>query len=131
MLLSLVAHLFMDAIPHGDTEQYHRYKRQERVRRAVAFVTLDAIAALGLAAFVWTNVPLFYPSAIFWAIIGGVLPDVLVALFDIGRIRWLKPFHDFHFKIHFLLTHGRHDFRLPVGVGFQILLFYLFRHRIF
>lgn len=130
-IFSFVAHLGMDMIPHGDTHQYHRYKKRERVRRAVAFVMLDSIAAIALVAMLWTVAPPLYALATIAAIVGGILPDLIVACYDLGRVRWLKPFHDFHFRIHFLFTRGARDLRLPVGVGLQLLVLALLRNRLF
>ncbi len=129
--LSFVSHFVMDAIPHGDTHQYERYQRRERVRRAIAYVTMDAIAAMIFAVALFRYAPLLYPDATAAAIAGSVLPDFLVGLYDFGRVRALKRFHDFHFKIHYLIIHRFRDVSLPVGVGIQILVFALLKNKIF
>lgn len=129
--LSFVSHFVMDAIPHGDTHQYERYKRRERVRRAVAYVTMDAILAITFVQTLFRFAPIAYPDATLAAIVGSVLPDFLVGLYDFGRVRALQGFHDFHFKIHYLVIHRFRDISLPVGVGAQIVAFVLLRHKIF
>lgn len=107
-------HLLTDSILHWNIDPSQRpypYK----------FVAIDVLGGIVLASFISTNRLPFWP--ITFAIIGGNLPDIIQALWDIfgptkhsKYIMWLKPFFIFHKRIQ------RETTNIPQGLASQIIL---------
>lgn len=113
--LGFLSHFFMDMIPHGDERMYDGYKSGEKVKRAVMYVTGDAVMTVVLIAAFFLKQDFFHPVAVSMGIVGGLLPDLIVGLYEIMRpdrrqrkrlYRWfygrLQAFHAFHMKNHCL-----------------------------
>lgn len=121
--LGFISHFFMDMIPHGDERMYHGYKSGTKVKRAILYVAGDAILTVILIAIFFLRQDFFSPVAVSMGIIGGLLPDFIVGLFEVmkpGRrerkrlYTWvygkIESFHTLHMKNHCLfgafLTRG-------------------------
>lgn len=117
--VSMAVHFAVDAIPHGDTDLYKGYISGSKVKRAMAFVVVDSVVAilLVLAFFLWRMEP---NRAVIMGIAGGVLPDLLVAVYEITRVSWLRWFHRFHFFFHNLISGRLGDFNLPLGLTMEL-----------
>lgn len=130
----LISHLILDLIPHGDSAMYKKYKNKEiSVKKAAAKTVLDAIISIVLAV-IFFNVNL--PSSdwiLSWAIIGAVIPDVLIGLYEFMDPRapkWLRIIHKWHFKNHDLIA-KKFDLSLKHGLLFQTIVFLLLMQKIF
>jgi hypothetical protein len=127
--VGLGSHFLTDLIPHGDSGLYKGYVSGSRVRRAVAFVVIDGLIALYWAMWLLNgHVATEQHLAISWGIFGGVLPDLLVALYEMTRATPLRWFHRVHFFFHNLISGRRGDIGLWTGVGLQAtILFCIWR----
>lgn len=121
-VLSMALHFVVDTIPHGDTDLYKGYISGSKVKRAIAITVVDAVTAVLLVAafFTWRNVG--SREAVAFGIAGGVLPDLLVGIYETTRVRWLRWFHRFHFFFHNFITSRYKDFSHPVGVTMELSL---------
>jgi hypothetical protein len=113
-VLGFISHLLLDMIPHGDYELGRSVRRSRaNLKKAIAFITLDAIVAIFFILWLVNWKDLIPIQAISWAVVGAVLPDLLVGLYDISKSKWLKPFNTLHFHFHDLWHRKRKD--LPLG----------------
>ncbi len=127
--LGFISHFFTDMIPHGDEHMYEGYKSGKKVTRAFAYVGMDALMTIVLLAVIFLKQDFFSPLNVALGVIGGLLPDLLVGLFEIMKpkrrtwfARKLSWFHGFHMKNHhFLIKHVRkeRDIKLRYGLMLQ------------
>src|SRR3989344_1193939 len=123
-VVSFISHFFVDMIPHGDSHVYARFKRKEKVKRAVAIVALDACATIFFILFIFNTQIFVSRLSVSLAIAAGILPDFLVALTEIYKPKWLMKYHGFHFYMHNLLVHKYHfDWPQWAGLTFQSIIF--------
>ncbi len=127
----LVSHFLLDIIPHGDAHLYRSFQRREKVRRAVAYVTTDALAAIFFVLALFNFRDFFHPLNVSLGIAFGILPDLLIGLFETGRAPWLLGFQRFHFFFHDLYVRRRRDLPFGYGVLMQIVILVLLQMRIF
>ncbi|MBI4281055.1 hypothetical protein HY628_02575 [Candidatus Uhrbacteria bacterium] len=126
-----ISHFLIDMIPHGDSQMYHQYKQGKDTRRAVAYVTVDAIASILFVLFLFVMRDFIHPLNVSLGIAFGVLPDLLIGLFETGKIRWLAKFHGIHFYFHNFFTSRRRDFSFRNGFILQLVLLALLQVRVF
>lgn len=129
----LLSHIILDMIPHGDSAMYVKYKNKElSARKAAAKTIIDAILALILSV-IFFNLPLASSNLVLsMAIIGAVIPDVFIGLFELSQPRtpkWLKVIHKWHFKNHDLIS-KKFDLSVKQGLLFQVLFFLLLMRKI-
>ncbi|TSC55929.1 MAG: hypothetical protein G01um101418_500 [Parcubacteria group bacterium Gr01-1014_18] len=123
-VICFILHFILDFIPHGDHNMVANYQHKEKLRRVYTFLTADLITTL-LFLF---SIEIFDIGTdkriIFAAILGGLLPDLLVSFYKLTKVRFLKKFHDFHFFIHNFLPEKKHKtIRLSHALVLQGLLF--------
>lgn len=124
----IISHIFLDLIPHGDNNAYQRYKRKElSAKKAMAMMVLDAIASI-IFVLIFFNLDIsrsnFVTSA---AILGGILPDILIGFHELLEPRipkWLKVIHKWHFLNHDLIAQ-KYDISRKNGIIMQILFFFI------
>lgn len=114
--LAFVTHFAMDLIPHGDSMLYHGYLNGERVKTAMMIQILDTIVMIGFAIYLITQVVVHQRLAVITGIVGGILPDALVALYELFHFKWLKRFHGMHKYFHNWLTSRIGDLSLRNGL---------------
>lgn len=123
-IISIISHFFLDMIPHGDAHVYARFKRKENIKRAVAVVLLDAGATILFILFIFNTQVFISRLAVSLAILGGILPDILIGLTEIYKPKWLMKYHGFHFYMHNLLVHKFHfDWPQWAGLTLQGIIF--------
>lgn len=128
--LGVASHFFTDMIPHGDEGMYEGYKSGTKVKRALAYVGADALATVVLISLFFIREDFFNPLAVAMGIVGGLLPDLLVGLFEIIKPKhrnWfnraLAKFHGFHMaNHHFLIQHARKGKDIPLRYGITMQL---------
>ncbi len=120
-LLGIGSHFLSDVIPHGDTHLYRGHVAGTKVKRALAYVLIDGVAALFFSMFL-LNVK-FDPdeSALTAGIVGGVLPDLLVGVYEVKRFKWLRWFHRLHFFFHNRVSGRWGDLSFPSGFAMQLV----------
>ncbi|MDO8617412.1 MAG: hypothetical protein Q7N87_00750 [Candidatus Uhrbacteria bacterium] len=122
-VLGMASHFLSDIIPHGDLNLYKGFISGSKVKRAVAYVVVDGIAAIFFVMFIFNTKIFDHRLAISMGIAGGVLPDLLVAVYELFRVKGLSAFHRFHFFFHNLIS-GRHG-DLPFASGSAMQLVFL------
>jgi hypothetical protein len=123
--LGFISHFFTDMIPHGDEHMYEGFKSGNKVARALIYVGTDALATILIIAIVFLRQDFFSPFNVAMGIVGGLLPDLMVGVFEVlkpKRRTWfnrkLSWFHGFHMKNHhFLIKHARHEKDIPFRYG--------------
>ncbi len=112
----------MDSIPHGDTGVYKGYISGSKINQALVITSIDGSVAVLLTAllFSWKGVDAKFST--FMGIAGGVLPDLLVGLYELTRAQVLRWFHRFHFFFHNLISGKVGDLALPAGLSLELVV---------
>lgn len=126
--LGVISHFFSDMIPHGDEHMYEGYKSGNKVTRALLYVGADALGTIVLISLFFIKEDFFSPLNVALGIVGGLLPDLLVGLFEVLKPKkrnWfnlhLAKFHGFHMKNHhFLIKHVRKEKDIPFRYGLML-----------
>ena len=126
-LASVVSHLALDAVPHGDTGIGHwvhsSRDRKTKLSRLLPMSVADQILALIVLvilirspAFSSVPLPLLLAGAI-----GSMVPDYFTGLRDLCKKppSWLETLHRLHERCHF---RGNDPFSIHTGLIFQTLL---------
>lgn len=126
-LASVLSHLALDAVPHGDTGIGHWVHsspdRKTKLSRLLPMSIADQLIALIVflilfrsPAFASIPLPLLLAGAI-----GSMFPDYLTGLRDLCKKAppWLESLHRFHERCHF---RGHDPFSVPGGLIFQTVL---------
>jgi len=122
-LLGIVSHYTLDLIPHGDHAINVSFRKTKtKVKRAVAYGTVDAVSAILLILWIVNWKDFTNMQAISWAIAGAVLPDLMVGLSDFTKSKYLQPFNKIHFAFHdyFIKKYG--DIPLRYSLAMQAVL---------
>ncbi|TAK03276.1 hypothetical protein EPO34_04400 [Patescibacteria group bacterium] len=118
-----VSHLLIDMIPHGDTGISDNFRvHKTRQNRAVAYVTVDAIVAILFVLVIANTRDIDHTRTFTWGIIGGVLPDLLVGVYEITKTPFLKWFNVVHFFFHDFFVKRRGDVPLYYALLAQVVL---------
>ena len=117
--LAFASHFVSDVIPHGDTKIYKGFVSGSRVKRAVAYVMLDTVVAMGFILLLLNSHTFEHRRVVSLAIFVSVLPDVLVAIVELFRPTWLKWFRDVHHWFHFRVTGRTGDIPFLIGFTYQ------------
>lgn len=119
--LAFIAHFFSDMIPHGDTAMFEDYQAGKNVKKAVALNVIDGALATILGVLLIALSPTGMGVPLAFGIVGGILPDVIVAGYELMKWRWLKWFYQIHFFFHNFISH-RKDVPYLVGAGVQLAI---------
>lgn len=130
-VIAVLVHFLVDIIPHGDTFISNNYRILKRRRKqALAYVTTDAICAILFVLFIVNvrDVALIRPISL--GIIGSVVPDLLVGLFDVTKSKYLHWIFRLHFAFHNIIIKRRGDISLKYALIAQIILVLLLQARL-
>lgn len=126
-VLGFVFHFVMDLIPHGDGKMMSDYiKTKQKKKGPLIMIGVDIVLTIGLLIYFSSHEVIdFQITSVTYAIIGSLLPDVIVALHEILNL--FPRFHKFHtFNHNYLMQKVTVNF-LP-GTILQVLLaIYLIR----
>ena len=126
-LASVLSHLALDAVPHGDTgigHWVHRSPdRKTKLSRLLPMSVADQVIAL-IVGLILVRSPAFLSvplPTLLAAAIGSMLPDYLTGIRDLLKHPpvWLETLHRLHERCHF---RGQDPFSIPGGLIFQTLL---------
>ncbi len=130
-LAAFAIHFVMDVIPHGDHELGKRFfgligkklSEEEQIKKMIAYEVLDLFVVVFFVIYAFKNFYFAKDDSVVWAIIGGILPDVIVFAYFVTKSKYLKWFFDFHKWFHHLIINrlGR-DLPLKVGMAMQAAL---------
>ena len=130
--IGVILHFIMDIIPHGDRELGKRFfgllnkklSEEEKLKSLAAYGMMDYIVLIFFLLYSIKNFYFAKDDSVVWAIIGSILPDLLVAMYMLTKSRWLKWFFDFHHWVHHLVIgHLKNDIHLKTGIAMQIIIF--------
>lgn len=120
--LAFFAHFLTDLVPHGDTGLYKGYVSGSTVKKAVLYIGMDAVATVIFIAVLLRSFVTDHALTVALGTIGGILPDVLVGVYEATKISWLKPFHRLHFYFHNMISGKIGDFSLRTGFVFEVIV---------
>lgn len=121
--VALVVHFLMDMIPHGDvgiSDNFRVYKRKRK--QAVAYAVVDGVATVLFVLFLFNARDILSLQNFTWGIAGSVLPDLMVGLYDLTKVKFLKWFSDLHFFFHDIFVRRKGDVPLYYAILAQIVL---------
>lgn len=122
-VLSFIVHLLVDMIPHGDTGMSDNFRvHQVKQKQAIAYVAFDAIFAILFILFIINTKEISNLQALSWGIAGGILPDLMVGVYEIKKTKLLAWFHDVHFFFHDFFVKKKGDVPLFYSLLAQLIL---------
>ena len=122
-LFGFVSHFLVDMIPHGDigiSDNFRAHKR--RRKKAVAYVMVDAVFAIFFVLVLANTRDIDSVRTFSWGIVGAVLPDLLVGIYQITKTRLLRWFNTLHFFFHDFFIKRRGDVPLYYAILAQVVL---------
>lgn len=122
-IFGFISHFLIDMVPHGDTGMSDNFRIHKRHRRrAVAYVVVDAIFAMFFVLMLANARDIDSVRAYSWGIVGGVLPDFLVGVYEITKTRLLRWFNTLHFFFHDFFVKRKGDVPLYYAIMAQVVL---------
>ena len=127
-LLAFISHFALDLIPHGDQHQVEYYKSKKRLNKIANLLATDSVVALIFFALYFdARQPLPITPSIIWGVVGGILPDLLVAIYNLNR-RFFFRFNYIHHRIHQTFKlHIPFTIAFIIQIGFLFLLWQLYQ----
>jgi len=109
----------------GDEHMLDGYKSGEKIKRAVAYVTIDSVIAMYVTLLILSNAPAHLHAAMKWGLIGSILPDLLVGVYEVTKIApFFRRFTAWHHKNHHHWI-GKYrkgkDIPFKWGVAYQVV----------
>ena len=129
--LAWFIHFLTDVIPHGDNIIYKRYIAGKTSWFTILYVGGDILLTALFSILVLKGTAPSAFTSVTAGIIGGILPDILVGLYEIWRVPILKQFHRAHFFFHNIISGRVGDVPLWAGLGLEFSLIFLFCYRLF
>jgi len=122
-VFGILSHFLIDMIPHGDSRLSDNFRVFHRKQKqAVAYTLVDAFIAI-LFILILANVKDISSIRTFsWGIIGGVLPDFLVGIYELSKTPLLKWFNTLHFTFHDFFLKRKGDVPLYYAILAQAVL---------
>jgi len=122
-VLGFISHFLIDMVPHGDSgisDNFRVHKRRQK--QAVAYVAVDAVVSILFVLLLVNMKDIDATRAFTWGIIGGVLPDLLVGVYELTKTKWLRWFNTLHFLFHDFFIKRRGDVPLYYALLAQVVL---------
>lgn len=116
----VASHFISDIIPHGDTGLYKDYISGRKVKRSIAYSVIDGVLAILFVIFMLNAVSPGARLALSLGMVGGVLPDLVVGVYEVFKFRWLEKLHRLHFFFHNMISH-KHDMSFAAGFSMQVV----------
>ncbi|MBT5808238.1 hypothetical protein HOI18_03095 [Candidatus Uhrbacteria bacterium] len=122
-VFGFISHFLIDMVPHGDTGLADNYKIHKRNRKtALAYVMIDAVIAILFVLLLANTRDLISLRTFSWGIVGGVLPDLIVGVYEITKTPLLKWFNTLHFAFHDFFVKRKGDVPLYYALLAQVVL---------
>lgn len=124
----ILSHIILDAVPHGDSGLYKKYKNKEvSARKAMAGSIIDSICAI-IFVLIFFNLDIA-PSRLITslAIVGSIIPDILIGFYELlepKAPKVLRIIHRWHFKNHDFIA-KKYDLSLKRGRMLQVIIFFI------
>jgi hypothetical protein len=122
-IFGFISHFIIDMIPHGDTGMSDNFRVHKRKRKhAVAYVMVDAIIAIFFILLLANTRDIDSMRTFSWGIVGSVLPDFIVGVYEITKTPLLRWFNTLHFYFHDFFVKRKGDVPLYYALMAQIVL---------
>lgn len=118
--LGVASHFLSDIIPHGDTKLYKEYISGRKVKRSIAYSIIDGALAIIFVIFMLNAVSSEARLAMSLGMIGSVLPDLIVGVYEVFKFKWLEKLHRLHFFFHNMIS-IKHDMSFAAGFSMQVV----------
>jgi len=131
-ILGLASHFILDLIPHGDSQLASKFFKPLKFgvsKRFLMVGIMDLFLLILFILFLSYNSTVIGYNYVIWAIIGGILPDIIMVVYSMTKFKPLKWFYNLHDKNHGLIT-GRFikDYPIKYGLVVQTILLIIFTY---
>jgi hypothetical protein len=120
--LGVASHFMLDLIPHGDSQLYDNYKDGHSVKKSLIYVAIDSALSIGILIYLLETAPYASRGTMIAGVIGGIIPDFLVALGEGIKIKPLLQFQRLHIRIHNAIATRVGNLSLQMGIVMQLAL---------
>ncbi len=100
------------------------------MKKALLFVGVDTIVTAFFIVYLFARVIMDHRLSVAMGVFGGVLPDVLVALYELFHFKWLQGFHRLHFYFHNVVNSRIGDLSLPTGMVMEVFILMMLISRV-
>jgi hypothetical protein len=105
-VVGFISHFFLDMLPHYDThlpkDRSAKEIRKQYFNKIFSVIYIDISLTLITAVALFTNNIYFLTQAVFWGMVGAILPDILQLLSFIFKNNWvLKQCNGLHNLVHY------------------------------
>ncbi len=122
-IFGFISHFLIDMVPHGDTGLSDNFRIHKRKRKqAVAYVIIDAVVAIFFVLLLANTRDIDSVRTFSWGIVGGVLPDLLVGVYEVTKTPMLRWFNTLHFYFHDMFVKRKGDVPLYYALMAQVVL---------
>ena len=122
-VFGFISHFLVDMIPHGDSGISDNFRVHKRRRKqAVAYVAVDAVIAVIFVLILANTRDISSMRTFTWGIIGGVLPDLIVGIYELTKAPFLKWFNTMHFFFHDYFLKRKGEVPLYYALMAQVVL---------
>jgi|SRR3989338_5461209 len=122
-IFGFISHFLIDTIPHGDSglsDNYRIFHRKQK--QAVAYTLVDAFVAIIFILILANAKDIDSVRTFTWGIIGSVIPDFLVGVYELSKTPLLKWFNTLHFAFHDFFIKRKGDVPLSYAILAQAVL---------
>ncbi|OGY42642.1 MAG: hypothetical protein A2Y82_03100 [Candidatus Buchananbacteria bacterium RBG_13_36_9] len=120
-ILAFISHFILDIIPHGDAVLIKAYRNDFKNKGVLYLIIFDVFSTIILISLLFYFHKISYTQTVLWGIAGGILPDIMVAIYEITNKlfkRWHKVHSWAHNRLHWTIS-------LKLGILVQIIIIYL------
>lgn len=122
-IFGFISHFLIDMVPHGDTGIADNYKvKKVRRKQALAYVMVDAVVAILFVLIIANTRDIISVRNFTWGIVGSVLPDLIVGVYEITHTKYLLWFNRLHFFFHDFFVKRKGDVPLYYALMAQVVL---------
>ncbi len=124
-ILAFISHFILDIIPHGDEALIKAYRNNFKRKAMKYLIIFDLLSTVILLSMLFLFHKITFSQTVIWGIIGGVLPDFMVAIHEITKKHFTRT-HKFHYWIHDGINNKLHwSMPFKLGIIFQLIIIYL------
>lgn len=131
-LVGVLSHFILDIIPHGDSRMGKKFWGQRlkflqekgELKFMALYGSIDSLILAFFLMFIFKNFEFTRADNVIWAMVGGIIPDITVAIYKLKNFRLIKWFFTLHNRNHNILV-NKIDFDMPLhyGVMMQVVIF--------
>ncbi len=124
-ILAFISHFILDMFPHGDEALIKAYRNDFKNKGLKYLIIFDLISTTLLITLLFVFQKINLNPIVIWGIIGGITPDFMVAINEIGQKHFIRT-HKLHNWTHDKISH-KLNWVMPLKLGFllQLIILYL------